>query len=84
MRQFSHCVSTVRITIISDRFDSVYLARKCLCEKIVQINIEMGLLELCQKYFHTTNLYDVLGIPEKATEKEGKPLFKKTFYFVLA
>ncbi|XP_073943067.1 dnaJ homolog subfamily C member 9 isoform X2 [Choristoneura fumiferana] len=30
----------------------------------------MGLLELCDKYFNTTNLYDVLGITEKSTEKE--------------
>lgn len=79
MRQFSHCVSTVRITIISDRFDSVYLARKCLCEKIVQINIEMGLLELCQKYFHTTNLYDVLGIQKKQLKKKVSRYLKKRF-----
>lgn len=34
----------------------------------------MGLLELCEKYFKTTNLYEVLEISEKATEKEGKAM----------
>lgn len=32
----------------------------------------MGLLELCEKYFQTTNLYEVLQIPETASDKEGK------------
>lgn len=32
----------------------------------------MGLLELCEKYFNSTNLYEVLGITENASEKEGK------------
>lgn len=31
----------------------------------------MGLLELCEKYFDTNNLYEVLGISEQASEKEG-------------
>ncbi|KAI8424334.1 hypothetical protein MSG28_002877 [Choristoneura fumiferana] len=37
----------------------------------------MGLLELCDKYFNTTNLYDVLGITEKSTEKEVKKAYHK-------
>lgn len=35
----------------------------------------MGLLELCEKYFNTTNLYEVLQISETATEKEGRSSF---------
>lgn len=31
----------------------------------------MGLLELCEKYFNTNNLYEVLEISEQASEKEG-------------
>lgn len=31
-----------------------------------------GLLTLCEKYFSTSNLYEVLGIQKEATEKEGK------------
>lgn len=31
----------------------------------------MGLLELCEKYYGTTNLYEVLQISEQATDKEG-------------
>ncbi|CAH2208311.1 jg18628 [Pararge aegeria aegeria] len=37
----------------------------------------MGLLELCEKYFDTTNLYEVLEITEKATEKEVKKAYHK-------
>ncbi|XP_034829803.1 dnaJ homolog subfamily C member 9 [Maniola hyperantus] len=37
----------------------------------------MGLLELCEKYFNTTNLYEVLQITEKATEKEVKKAYHK-------
>lgn len=46
----------------------------------------MGLLDLCEKYFNTTNLYEVLEISEKATDKEGKEslltsaIFYKTSY----
>ena len=32
----------------------------------------MGLLELCEKYFETSNLYEVLQISETASDKEGK------------
>lgn len=32
----------------------------------------MGLIELCEKYFNTSNLYEVLELTEKATDKEGK------------
>lgn len=31
----------------------------------------MGLLDLCEKYYNTTNLYEVLQIDEKANDKEG-------------
>lgn len=31
----------------------------------------MGLLELCEKYFNTNNLYEVLQISEKSSDKEG-------------
>ncbi|XP_049870444.1 dnaJ homolog subfamily C member 9 [Pectinophora gossypiella] len=37
----------------------------------------MGLLELCEKYYKTTNLYEVLGITEKATDKEVKKAYHK-------
>ncbi|XP_023933825.2 dnaJ homolog subfamily C member 9 [Bicyclus anynana] len=37
----------------------------------------MGLLELCEKYYNTTNLYEVLQITEKATEKEVKKAYHK-------
>ncbi|XP_026321836.1 dnaJ homolog subfamily C member 9 [Hyposmocoma kahamanoa] len=37
----------------------------------------MGLLELCQKYFNTTNLYEVLEISESATDKEVKKAYHK-------
>ncbi|KAM3967222.1 dnaJ (Hsp40) homolog 10 [Aphomia sociella] len=37
----------------------------------------MGLLELCKKYFNTTNLYEVLGIPEKSTDKEVKKAYHR-------
>lgn len=37
----------------------------------------MGLLELCEKYFNTTNLYEVLQISETATEKEVKKAYHK-------
>lgn len=37
----------------------------------------MGLLEMCEKYFETKNLYEILGISSKATDKEGKMIKKK-------
>ncbi|KAL4716630.1 hypothetical protein ACJJTC_008265 [Scirpophaga incertulas] len=37
----------------------------------------MGLLDLCEKYFNTSNLYEVLNISEKATEKEVKKAYHK-------
>ncbi|XP_045447089.1 dnaJ homolog subfamily C member 9 [Melitaea cinxia] len=37
----------------------------------------MGLLELCEEYFNTTNLYEVLQISETATEKEVKKAYHK-------
>lgn len=37
----------------------------------------MGLLELCEKYFNTNNLYEVLGISEQASEKEGNAVIRK-------
>ncbi|XP_035438916.1 dnaJ homolog subfamily C member 9 [Spodoptera frugiperda] len=37
----------------------------------------MGLLELCEKYFQTTNLYEVLQIPETASDKEVKKAYHK-------
>ncbi|XP_063377411.1 dnaJ homolog subfamily C member 9 [Cydia fagiglandana] len=37
----------------------------------------MGLLELCEKYFQTKNLYEVLEITEKATDKEVKKAYHK-------
>ncbi|RVE54076.1 hypothetical protein evm_001199 [Chilo suppressalis] len=37
----------------------------------------MGLLDLCEKYFKTTNLYEVLNITEKATDKEVKKAYHK-------
>ncbi|XP_075971767.1 dnaJ homolog subfamily C member 9 [Anticarsia gemmatalis] len=37
----------------------------------------MGLLDLCEKYFETTNLYEVLQITEKATDKEVKKAYHK-------
>ncbi|XP_059046053.1 dnaJ homolog subfamily C member 9 [Achroia grisella] len=37
----------------------------------------MGLLDLCNKYFNTTNLYEILGISEKSTEKEVKKAYHK-------
>ncbi|XP_026755479.1 dnaJ homolog subfamily C member 9 [Galleria mellonella] len=37
----------------------------------------MGLLELCKKYFNSTNLYEVLGISEKSTDKEVKKAYHK-------
>ncbi|CAH2105571.1 unnamed protein product [Euphydryas editha] len=37
----------------------------------------MGLLELCEKYFNTTNLYEVLQISENATDKEVKKAYHK-------
>ncbi|XP_028175446.1 dnaJ homolog subfamily C member 9 isoform X2 [Ostrinia furnacalis] len=37
----------------------------------------MGLIELCEKYFKTSNLYEVLGITEKATDKEVKKAYHK-------
>ncbi|XP_011550866.2 dnaJ homolog subfamily C member 9 [Plutella xylostella] len=37
----------------------------------------MGLLELCEKYFETKNLYEILGISEKATEKDVKKAYHK-------
>lgn len=39
----------------------------------------MGLLDLCEKYFNSSNLYEVLQIPETASEKEGKKATKKSF-----
>lgn len=32
----------------------------------------MGLLDLCEKYYSTRNLYEVLKITEKASDKEGQ------------
>ncbi|XP_068631029.1 dnaJ homolog subfamily C member 9 [Battus philenor] len=37
----------------------------------------MGLIELCEQYFNTTNLYDVLQITDKATEKDVKKAYHK-------
>ncbi|PZC80419.1 hypothetical protein B5X24_HaOG214721 [Helicoverpa armigera] len=37
----------------------------------------MCLLELCEKYFQTTNLYEVLQIPETASNKEVKKAYHK-------
>ncbi|CAK1598912.1 unnamed protein product [Parnassius mnemosyne] len=37
----------------------------------------MGLLQLCEKYFNTVNLYEVLQISENATEKEVKKAYHK-------
>ncbi|VVD05111.1 dnaJ homolog subfamily C member 9 [Leptidea sinapis] len=37
----------------------------------------MDLLKLCEKYFNTTNLYEVLGISENASEKEVKKAYHK-------
>ncbi|KPJ08886.1 DnaJ-like subfamily C member 9 [Papilio machaon] len=37
----------------------------------------MGLLQLCEQYFSTANLYEVFQIPEKATEKEVKKAYHK-------
>ncbi|XP_063893034.1 dnaJ homolog subfamily C member 9-like [Helicoverpa armigera] len=37
----------------------------------------MCLLELCEKYFQTTNLYEVLQIPETASDKEVKKAYHK-------
>ncbi|CAH0725181.1 unnamed protein product, partial [Brenthis ino] len=37
----------------------------------------MGLLELCEKYFNTNNLYEVLEISEQASEKEVKKAYHK-------
>lgn len=31
----------------------------------------MGLKDLCEKYFQTTNLYEILEISEDATDREG-------------
>ncbi|KOB52051.1 DnaJ-10, partial [Operophtera brumata] len=37
----------------------------------------MGLLDLCEKYYNTTNLYQVLQIDEKANDKEVKKAYHK-------
>ncbi|XP_053603781.1 dnaJ homolog subfamily C member 9 [Plodia interpunctella] len=37
----------------------------------------MGLLQLCEEYFKTTNLYEVLGISEKSTDKEVKKAYHR-------
>ncbi|XP_030028084.2 dnaJ homolog subfamily C member 9 [Manduca sexta] len=37
----------------------------------------MGLLDLCEKYYSTRNLYEVLKISEKATDKEVKKAYHK-------
>ncbi|CAD0197110.1 unnamed protein product [Chrysodeixis includens] len=37
----------------------------------------MGLLEMCEKYFETNNLYEILGIPSTATDKEVKKAYHK-------
>ncbi|CAG9795077.1 unnamed protein product [Diatraea saccharalis] len=37
----------------------------------------MGLLDMCEKYFKTTNLYEILNLTEKATEKEVKKAYHK-------
>lgn len=37
----------------------------------------MGLLELCEKYFQTSNLYEVLQIPETASDKEVKKAYHR-------
>ncbi|KAL0882493.1 hypothetical protein ABMA27_000960 [Loxostege sticticalis] len=37
----------------------------------------MGLIELCEKYFNTSNLYEVLELTEKATDKEVKKAYHK-------
>ncbi|NP_001157386.1 DnaJ (Hsp40) homolog 10 [Bombyx mori] len=37
----------------------------------------MGLLDLCEKYFNSSNLYEVLQIPETASEKEVKKAYHK-------
>ncbi|XP_050343509.1 dnaJ homolog subfamily C member 9 [Nymphalis io] len=37
----------------------------------------MGLLELCEKYFNTSDLYEVLQISENATDKEVKKAYHK-------
>ncbi|KAJ2952026.1 hypothetical protein O0L34_g4286 [Tuta absoluta] len=37
----------------------------------------MGLLDLCEKYFKTRSLYEVLEITEKATDKEVKKAYHK-------
>ncbi|XP_041970937.1 dnaJ homolog subfamily C member 9 [Aricia agestis] len=37
----------------------------------------MGLLELCEKYFDTPNLYEVLQISESANDKEVKKAYHK-------
>ncbi|XP_032512613.2 dnaJ homolog subfamily C member 9 [Danaus plexippus] len=37
----------------------------------------MGLLELCEKYFNTNNLYEVLQISEKSSDKEVKKAYHK-------
>lgn len=36
-----------------------------------------GLIELCEKYFQTKNLYEVLDISKQATEKEVKKAYHK-------
>lgn len=45
----------------------------------------MGLLDLCEKYFQTKNLYEVLEITVKASDKEGKPGFptRTDFFSIL-
>ncbi|XP_046962913.1 dnaJ homolog subfamily C member 9 [Vanessa cardui] len=37
----------------------------------------MGLLELCEKYFNTSDLYEVLQISENASEKDVKKAYHK-------
>ncbi|XP_026496821.1 dnaJ homolog subfamily C member 9 [Vanessa tameamea] len=37
----------------------------------------MGLLELCEKYFNTSDLYEVLQISENASDKEVKKAYHK-------
>lgn len=38
-------------------------------------------LELCEKYFHTQDIYAILYLPKNANEKDGKCFQLNTLYW---
>lgn len=49
----------------------------------LDIVCQMNSMELCEKYFGTRDLYELLNVTKDAVEKDGTCFFSLFFFFII-